>query len=123
MKYELSESMYTHHRKNIRFGNYFVRNRFQGHDMESWYQNIVPSQVVWTGDRYITPRLSPVSYKWNWAGAVAQGLFYSLGYWSSDLLPVPKKVHGMAGQGVVRWTYKRTCGWANRQTDKSPIMT
>ena len=117
MNYELSESKYTHHKKNIWFGNCFVRNWFQGHDMESWYQNIVPSQVVWTGLRYITPRLSPVSYQWNWAGAVAQGLLYSLGYLSSNLLPVQKKVHGMAGHGVVRWTCKRTCGWANRQTD------
>ena len=98
-----SEIMYTHLKENNWFGKCFVRNLFQDHDMESWYQTIIPSQVVWTRHRYITPRLSPVSYKWNWAGAVAQGLLYSLGYWSSDLLPVPKKVHGMADQGVVRW--------------------
>ena len=115
MKYESSESMYTHHKKNNWFGKYFVRNGFQGHDMESWYQNIVPSQVVWTGHRYITPRLSPVSYKWKWAGAVAQGLLYSLGYWSSDLLPVPKKFMEWL---VKEWSDEPTKGHVDGLTDR-----
>ena len=38
-----SESMYTHLKENNWFGKCFVRNWFQDHDMESWYQNIIPS--------------------------------------------------------------------------------
>ena len=53
------ELLYTNYKVNRLFGKHFVRNRFQGHHMESRYQHIVLSQVVWTRHRHITPRLIP----------------------------------------------------------------
>ena len=88
------ELLYTNHKVNRLFGKHFVRNRFQGHHMESRYQHIVPSQVVWTRHRHITPDSFPVSYECKRAGAVAQGVYYSLG---QQCLASSKRVHGMAG--------------------------
>ena len=51
------ESSYKNWKENCWFGKHFVRNLFQGHHMESRYQHIVPSRVVWTRHRHITPRL------------------------------------------------------------------
>ena len=101
----------------------FVRNWFQGHDMESWYQNIVPSQVVWTRHRHITPRLI-LSLIWvQESRSSGTRAFLLVGALGQRCLACAKRVHGMAGQAVVRWTYKRTCGRANWQTDMSPIRT
>ena len=45
------------------------------------------------------PDSFPVSYECKRAGAVAQGVYYSLG---QQCLASAKRVHGMAGQAVVR---------------------
>ena len=36
------------------------------------------------------PASFPVSYECKTAGAVAQGLYFSLGHWGSNVLPAPK---------------------------------
>ena len=75
--------------------------------MESWYQNIVPSEDVWTRHRHSTPSLIP-SLVWvqdsRSSGTRALFLIGALG---QQCLTSAKRVHG---QAVDRWTYIRTCG-------------
>ena len=117
------QSSYTNDKEICWFGKHCVKNWFQSHHMESWYQNIVPSQVVWTRHRHITPRLI-LSLIWvQESRSSGTRAFLLVGALGQRCLACAKRVHGMAGQAVVRWTYKRTCGQANWQTDMSPIRT
>ena len=117
------QSSYTNNKDICWFGKHFVKNWFQGHHMESWYQNIVPSQVVWTRHRHITPRLILRLIWVQESRSSGTRAFLFVGALVQRCLACAKRVHGMAGQAVVRWTYKRTCGRANWQTDMSPIRT
>ena len=61
------------------------------------------------------PDSFPVSYECKRAGAVARGLFYLLGHWGSDVMPVPKEFMEWLDK---QWSDEPTKGHVDELTDR-----